>query len=151
MRKILYIIAIPVAALVAIAAFIAFELMSMQRRINAANVTALLSTERNINLNSQFNSDDGCILPAEAFAVEWASRMRPDYHPVTLIDPDGSLYWTIFAFDGKKKSYRYYIVNRRTVELDGSKSYCSDRVSLSIRRNNNKEIEAAWIATVGSQ
>ena len=134
--------------LLVIGSVIGYELWSMQRKIRAANATAILQGEQVINLNTKFGAADICILPADAFVAEWVSRTRPGYRPKEIIDPDSSLYWAILTFDPKDKSYRYFIVNRRVIELEGERSYCSQNLVVKIDKNNDATLEGKWIATV---
>lgn len=129
-------------------AFISFELWSARAKLNAVNVTAILAHDRTLNLNAQFRSRDICVLPAEVFVSAWVAQMRPSYKPVENIDPDSSLYWAVLVFDETTSTYRYLIVNRRTVELDGEKSACSDRLILKVKKNESSKIDSRWLATI---
>jgi hypothetical protein len=131
-----------------IGTFLSYELWSAQRKIDAANATAILEGEQVINLNTRFAAVDICVLPAEAFVAEWVNRTKPGYRPKEVIDPDSSLYWAILAFDLNEKTYRYFLMNRQVVALEGERSYCSGNLTVKTEKNNDPKLDSKWIATV---
>lgn len=147
-RVVFALVAFAAVASAAIGLFVAYELWTAQKKIDSANVTRLFAEKEIINAGAEFGANEVCVIPAEAFVIEWAKRMRPEYRVKEPIDPDSSLYWAILTFDHGEKSYRYLIVNRREVELAGDRSYCSHDLTLEVAANADSSIDSKRIATV---